>query len=70
MFFSLEYFDCVPFLSLHVFIDGEDEEEGKEDPGSSQKVPDIVTVVEIQEDALSVHFPEISVKIYLSDYSL
>ena len=46
--YQLEYFDCVPFLSLDVFINGEDKQEGKEDPGSPKEVPNIVTIEKIQ----------------------
>ena len=47
-YISLKYFDCVPFLSLDVFINGEDKQEGKEDPGSPKEVPNIVTIEKIQ----------------------
>ena len=63
-YISLKYFDCVPFLSLDVFINGEDEQEGKEDPGSPKEVPNIVTIEKIQKDTLSIHVPEIIIVNY------
>ena len=59
IFFILEYFDCVPLFPLDVFINGEDKQEGKEDPGSPKKMPDIVTIEKIQKNTLAVHLPEI-----------
>ena len=46
-YISLKYFDCVPFLSFHVFINGEDKQEGKEDASSPEEVPNIVTIEKI-----------------------
>ena len=46
--FILEYFDCVPLFPLDVFINGEDKQEGKEDPGGPEEMPDIVTIEKVQ----------------------
>ena len=40
-----------------IVVDGEDEHECKEDPRSTKKVPDVVSVKEIEEKTFPVQLP-------------
>ena len=44
----LEYSYGVSLLSLQILVDSEDKQKCEEDPSSSEEMPDIVTIVEIE----------------------
>jgi len=45
----------VPPLVPHIFVEGENAKEGKKDPGSAKKMPNVVPVKEVQELTGLVH---------------
>ena len=53
----LEYIHHVSPFKSDIIVDCEDEDECKEDPRSTNKVPDVVTVEEIEKNAFPVVFP-------------
>ena len=42
---------------FYIVVDCEDEHECKEDSSSTEKVPNVVAIKEIEKNAFSVHFP-------------
>ena len=55
---NLENIDLASFFVLEILIYCEVEHEGKEDSCSSQKMPNVVSIVEIQQQTVLVQAPD------------
>ena len=54
-----EYFNFLSPRESHIVVNCQDEHVGTEESGAAEEMPDIVTVIEIQPNTISVQRPKL-----------